>query len=118
LLAYATHIIIRLLVLIIVVLTQVVLVIILVFEILGIEIILINSLVDESFTGEPVDGTGNELLLDVLTELVVELQELLDLRSDVIILLVVLRRGLGWREESEEGLSRNRLLNDTGLLGV
>jgi hypothetical protein len=53
----------------------------------------------QSLTSEPVDGTGNELLLDVLTELVVELELGLNVVLD---LLVVLGRGAGGVEEVEE----------------
>jgi len=53
----------------------------------------------QSLTSEPVDGTGNELLLDVLTELVVELELGLNV---VLNLLVVLGRGAGGVEEVEE----------------
>jgi len=53
----------------------------------------------QSLTSEPVDGTGNQLLLDVLTELVVELELGLNV---VLNLLVVLGRGAGGVEEVEE----------------
>ena len=53
----------------------------------------------QSLTSEPVDGTGNQLLLDVLTELVVELELGLNI---VLNLLVILGRGAGGVEEVEE----------------
>jgi len=53
----------------------------------------------QSLTGEPVDGTGNELLLDVLTELVVKLELGLDVVLDIFVLL---GRGAGGVEEVEE----------------
>ena len=69
----------------------------------------------QGLAGEPVNGAGDELLLDVLTKLVVELETLLDVGGGVVVLVL---RGLGWVEEVEERLCRNRLLDDTGLLGV
>lgn len=69
----------------------------------------------QSLTGEPVDGAGNELLLDVLAELVVKLELGLDI---VVNLLIVLRRGAGGVEEVEERRSGDGLLDDAGLLGV
>jgi hypothetical protein len=53
----------------------------------------------QSLTSEPVDGTRDELLLDVLTELVVELELGLNVVLD---LLVILGRGAGGVEEVEE----------------
>jgi hypothetical protein len=41
----------------------------------------------ESLTSEPVDGAGNELLLDVLTELVVELELLLDVLINLLVVI-------------------------------
>ena len=65
-------------------------------------------------TSKPVDGMGNELLLDILAKLVVKLEALLDVGSSIVVALGrVLRRG----EEVEERLSGNSLLNNTGLLG-
>lgn len=69
----------------------------------------------KGFTGEPVDGTGNELLLDVFTELVVELKALLDIAGDGI---VVIGGGLWGREEVEEGFGGHADLDNAGLLGA
>jgi len=69
----------------------------------------------KSLTGEPVDSTWNELLLDVLTELVVKLELGLNI---LINLLIVIGWRLGWVEKVEERWSRNALLDNTGLLGV
>ena len=78
------------------------------------EVVLIELLKGEGLASEPVDGPGNQLLLDVLTELVVELQAVLNIRGSIII---IVRRRLRGREEVEEGLGRDRLLDDAGLLG-
>ena len=69
----------------------------------------------QSLTREPIDGAGNELLLDVLAELVVKLELGLDI---VVNLLIVLGRGAGGVEEVEERRSGDGLLDDAGLLGV
>jgi hypothetical protein len=53
----------------------------------------------QSLASEPVDGTGDELLLDVLAELVVELETLLDVRGSIVLLILW---GRGWVEEVEE----------------
>jgi len=103
------------LILIIVILADIVIVFIILVIELALEIILVEFLKGKGLASEPVDGAGNELLLDILTELVVELQTLLDIGSSIVILI---GRGLGRREEVEERLGRYRLLDDTRLLGV
>ncbi|KAH0294782.1 hypothetical protein KCU62_g97, partial [Aureobasidium sp. EXF-3399] len=91
----------------------------LILIVLVLEVVLIKVLEAllelQSLTSEPVDGTGNELLLDVLTELVVELELGLNI---VLNLLVVLGRGAGGVEEVEERGSGDGLLDNAGLLGV
>lgn len=69
----------------------------------------------QSLTGEPVDGTGNQLLLDILTQLVVQLQALLNVASNG---LVIIDRWLRGGEEVEEGLGGHADLDNAGLLGV
>lgn len=72
------YVVVRLL-LVIVLLAQVILILVVVIIKVGtLEVIVRELLECESLTGEPVDSTGNKLLLDVLTELVVELKALLD----------------------------------------
>ena len=68
----------------------------------------------QSLAGEPVDRTGNELLLDILTELVVKLETLLDVGGSIVVVL----RGVGWVEEVEERLCGDGLLDNAGLLSV
>lgn len=102
-----------LLILIILVIILIIVLVIILIKVL--EVILVELLESEGLAGEPIDGAGNELLLDILAELVVELETLLDVGSSIII---VLNRGLGRGEEVEEGLCGNGLLDDTGLLGV
>ena len=41
----------------------------------------------ESLASEPIDGAGNELLLDVLAELVVELKLLLDVLVNLLVVI-------------------------------
>lgn len=100
------------LVLIIVVLAVIVLVILIIVVEIGI-VLLVQLLESEGLAGEPVDGAGNKLLLDVLTELVVELETLLNILGRLV---VVVGGGLGGREEVEEGLGWDSLLNDASLL--
>ena len=102
-----------LLIFIILVIILIIVLVVLIIKVL--EVILIELLESEGLAGEPVDGAGNELLLDVFPELVVELETLLDVGSSIV---VVLNRGLGWGEEVEERLCGDGLLDDTGLLGV
>lgn len=109
-----TYIVIRL-VLIIMILALIVLLVILILKVTLLKII-IKFLKLKSLACEPIDGTWNQLLLDVLSELVIKLKALLDVAGGVIIVLV--SWGLWWREEVEEGLCRNSLLDNTGLLGV
>lgn len=96
------------------VLAEVVLVIV-VLEVLLVEILLIHLLEGEGLPGEPVNGAGDQLLLDVLTELVVELEALLNVGGGIIILLTWC---VGWGEEVEERLGGNGLLDDTRLFCV
>lgn len=106
------YLIVRLLVLITVVAELVLVLIVLIFELALVEVL--EVLVLEGLASEPVDGAGDELLLDVLTELVVELEALLDVGSSIVIVL-----GRAWGvEEVKERLCGNGLLNDAGLLCV
>jgi hypothetical protein len=91
-----------------------VVIIVLVVFVKVLQVVLIELLERKGLAREPVDRPGNELLLDVLAELVVELQALLNIRGGIVILIV---RGLGRREEVEEGLGGNSLLDNAGLLG-
>lgn len=80
------------------VLAQVVLIII-VLKVFLVEVLLVHLLESEGLSGEPIDRAGNQLLLDVLTKLVVELEALLNVRGGVIVLLTWC---VGWGEEVEE----------------
>lgn len=103
----------RLLVLITVITEVIILLVIL--EVLLVKVFLIKLLESESLTREPVDGTRNQLLLDILAQLVVQLEALLNVGCSI---LVVLSRCLGRGEEVEERLCWNGLLDDAGLLRV
>ena len=111
---WVTHVILVRILILVVVLAQVILVLIVLVEIL-VQLILVNLLIGECLAREPVNGTGDELLLDVLAQLVVQLQAVLDVGRGIIILLC---RGLRGREEVEKGVGRDSLLDDAGLLGV
>lgn len=80
-----------------------------------VEVILVHLLEGQSLASKPVNGTRDQLLLDVLTQLVVQLEALLDVASSVV---VILGGCLGGRKEVEEGLGGNCLLDNTSLLGV
>ena len=110
------YIFVRLLLVVVTVLTKIILIfIILIFEVTLLEVI-VHLLKLKSLAGEPVNSTWDELLLDILTKLVIQLKALLNIRSDVIV--VLLSWSLWWREEVEERLSWNGLLDNAGLLGV
>lgn len=104
----------RLLLILITVIAKIVIVLIIVLVIV-ILLKIIQFLEGQSLSGEPVDSTRDQLLLDILAELVVKLQALFDVRSGGI---VVFGGSFGWGEEVKEGLRRNCLLDNTGLLGV
>jgi hypothetical protein len=70
----------------------------------------------KSLSSKPIDRTGDELLLDVLSQLIVEFKTLLDIRCSIVIVLIC--RCLWRREEVEERFCWDRLLNNTGLLRV
>jgi len=70
----------------------------------------------KSLSSEPIDRTGDELLLDILSQLIVQFEAFLNIRCSIIVVLVC--GSLWWREEVEEGLRGDGLLNDTGLLGI
>jgi hypothetical protein len=107
-----TYLVIGLILLITVIGQLILILVILVLELALVEVL--KVLVLESLAGEPVDGAGDKLLLDVLTELVVELKALLNVGGSRLVV-----RGRAWGvEEVEERLCRDGLLNDTGLLGV
>lgn len=96
------------------VLAEVVLVVI-ILKVFLVKVLLVHLLEGQSLSGEPVDGAGDQLLLDVLTELVVELEALLNVGGSIIVLLAWC---VGWGEEVEEGLGGNGLLDDTRLFCV
>ncbi len=101
------------LILIIVVLADIIVVLVILVVELA-KVIVIKLLEGEGFTSEPVDSPRDQLLLDIFAQLVVELQAVLDIGSRVVVLVA---RRLGRGEEVEEGLGRDRLLDDAGLLG-
>ena len=111
-----THVVLLRLLLIVTVLAEVVILIVILVELILIQVVLVYLLKGQSLAGEPVDRTRDELLLDVLTKLVIQFQALLNVGRGVI--LVILGWCLGRREEVEEGFGRDRLLDDTSLLGV
>jgi len=77
---------------------------------------LIQLLELKSLSSEPINRTGDELLLDILSQLIVEFKTFLDIRCSIIVVLVC--RCLWRREEVEEGFGRDSLLDNTGLLGI
>jgi len=76
---------------------------------------LIELLKLQRFASEPIDGTRDQLLLDVFAELVVEFETLFDIGRCV---LVAFGRWFGRGEKVEEGLARNSLADNASLLGV
>ena len=74
------------LLLVIVVTVLIVIEVILVLEIVLVEVV--HAVLElKSLASEPVDGAGNELLLDVLTELVVKLELLLNVLIDLLVVI-------------------------------
>ena len=81
-----SYLIIVFLLLVIVVTVLVIIEVILILEVILVEVI--HAVLElESLAGEPVDGAGNELLLDVLTELVVKLELLLNVLIDLLVIV-------------------------------
>lgn len=109
-------------ILIVLIVTQIILILVfLVIKLVTLEVTLVELFKAKSLAGEPVDSTRNELLLDVLTKLVVKLKALLNLRANLgllVIFLIIITGGLRWREEVEERLCGNCLLDNAGLLRV
>lgn len=113
------YIVIGLLLLILVVAEIILILILLVIEIGFVHLTIINLLVAKSFASEPVDSARDELLLDILTEMVVELEAFFDLGGGILIFFVVVVAGrLGGRKEVEEGLGGDSLLDNASLLRV
>ena len=75
----------------------------------------------ESLAGEPIDGTGDDLLLELLAELVVDLEAVVELLKlvlvDVLVLEGLWRRRLGRAEEVEERVDVDGLADDTSAAG-
>ena len=87
------------LIIIVVVLTQIIIfLVILVLEISFLHVIHFLEL--KSLASEPIDRTGNELLLDVFTQLVIKLKTLLNVTRGIIVIIV--GWCLGRIEEVEE----------------
>lgn len=89
------------------------------------EVVLIEALevivvlfVLKSLSGEPVNGMWNEFLLNVLSQVVVELKAAVNLGSLLLGTLKVLSWWGWWAEEVEERLGWDSLLENSGLLGV
>ena len=81
-----SYLIVLFLLLIIVVAVLIIIEVILILEVVLVEIV--HAVLElESLAGEPVDGAGNELLLDVLTELVVKLELLLDVLVNLLVVV-------------------------------
>lgn len=110
----AAYLLVRLLVIVLVTAEIFLILIVLVLKLVLIKVI--KALLElQGLASEPVNGTGNQLLLDVLAQLVVKLE----LGLNVLINLIVLVRWWGSRvEEVKERRSRDGLLDDAGLLGV
>lgn len=95
----------------------VVVVIVVVVELVGILLSVVHVVAfftQKSFSSEPVDGVGDQLLLDLFAQVVVELKAFLGVGSDGVL-------GFGdlWgRKEVEEGFRGNGDLDDTRLFGV
>lgn len=95
------YLIVRLLLLVAIIAKLILILVVLIFKFALVEVFDIFIL--KSLAGEPVDSTGDELLFDVLTKLVVELEALLNVRGDTGSLVIVLvLGGLGWVKEVEE----------------
>ena len=108
------------LIIILVLIVLISLILIIVFIIFILKLILIEvfqSLLElQSLTREPVDGARDQFLLDIFTELVIELEFLLQLLVYLIFVVI------GWWErrveEVEEGGCWDGLLHDSRLFRV
>lgn len=77
-LAHRSYLIFRLLIVVIPLLTQLIIIVLVLVEFFVIHIVL-QFFKLEGFAGIPVNGTGDEFLLDVFTEMIVKLESLLEL---------------------------------------
>jgi len=98
-----------------VLITEVVLILIIIISTIK---IIIHLLKLESLASVPVDGTGNKLLLDIFTDLVIKLETLFDIRGSIINLILITSRWRWRSKEVEEALSRDCSLNNPSLLRV
>ena len=84
-------------------------------------LVLVIVLVGQGFTGKVVDGTWDDLLLEVLTELVISLETGVELFKLILVDFVGLESlGCGWlrgREKVEEGFSGDFFSDRSGLAG-
>ena len=78
-------------------------------------------LVTQSFTGKVVDGTWDDLLFEVLSELVVDLESLIKVFKSLLVDFLVFEllggRWLRWLEEAEERVGGDGLADNTCSAG-
>ena len=65
----------------------------------------------------PVNSTGDKLLLDIFTKMIIKFESLFELFVVILFIVITVNR-LGGVKEIEETLGRNGALNNTSLLGV
>lgn len=96
--------------------------VIVIVDILVVVVVLIHHIVFEGLSCEVIHGLGNDLFLDVLSELVVHLELLIEFVEDFLVDLVVVYGILCGRdrgsEEVEEGFGGAGLANQPGSIRV
>lgn len=92
---YTTYVFVRLL-LLVVVLAQVILVVLVILEVARLDVVIVNFLVGESLSSKPVNGTGDQLLLNILPELIVEFQTFLNVRNCVVVIAIIVSGRFRW----------------------
>jgi len=84
--SFHPYLIVLVLLLVIIVAVLIIIKVILILEVILVEVV--HAVLElKSLASEPVDGAGDKLLLDVLTELVVELKLLLDVLVNFLIVI-------------------------------
>lgn len=106
------------LIIVILIIVLIIVLLIILIIVLKIVIVLVTAiLVLEGLASEPVNGAGDDTVLELLAQTVVSLKLLINVLILLDILVLVLGGNWG-SEEGEEGLGGDSLLDDTGLVSA